>query len=98
LNFLRACQLALRSKGQIMFERFFLRHPRSVGESYGEHFVSAAKFAAIMVAAGVACLVHAFIPGLFVRTGSKAVEKLHDRMGQNRSRLERGRPDDPPSI
>jgi hypothetical protein len=33
-----------------------------------------------MVFAGFACLVHAVLPFLFVRTGSSAIAELHDRM------------------
>ena len=67
-----------------MFERFFLSHPRSVGESYGEHFLMALSFAVNMLAGGLILLVHAVIPGLFVRNGSQLINKLHGRMIQNR--------------
>jgi hypothetical protein len=39
-----------------------------------------------MLVAGLACLVHALIPGLFVKTGSMAIARLHDRMIMNRTR------------
>lgn len=67
-----------------MFEKFFLSHPRSVGESYGEHFLMALSFAVNMLAGGLILLVHAVIPGLFVRNGSQLINKLHGRMIQNR--------------
>jgi len=63
-----------------MFRRLFLDHPHSVDESYGEHQRVALSFAFSMLAAGLACLVHAFVPGLFVRTGSSTIERLHHRM------------------
>ena len=69
-----------------MIERFFILHPRSVGETYGEHLMTAAGFGTTMVAAGLACLVHAVIPGLFAKTGSTAITRLHDRMIANRTR------------
>lgn len=62
-----------------MFE-LFTDHPRSVGETYGEHFLFASSFGARMVAGGLACFVHGFLPFLFVRTGSKTVLALHARM------------------
>jgi len=62
-----------------MFE-LFTDHPRSVGETYGEHFLFASSFGVRMVAGGLACFVHGFLPFLFVRTGSKTVLALHDRM------------------
>ena len=33
-----------------------------------------------MVFAGIACLVHAVLPFLFVRTGSQAIAELNERM------------------
>jgi hypothetical protein len=60
--------------------RSFTEHPASVGESYTEHMARAASFGARMIAAGIACLVHALLPFLFVRTGSRAVSELNDRM------------------
>lgn len=64
------------------FNELFLDHPRSVGESYAEHRRAALSFAWPLLAAGFACLVHAFVPGLFARTGSRTVEGLQARMRQ----------------
>ncbi len=69
-----------------MIERYFLEHPRSVGESYTEHLSTAGLFGATMILAGMACLVHALIPRLFVKTGSAAIARLHDTMVVNRLR------------
>lgn len=66
--------------------RFFTDHPASVGESYGEHWHAAMGFGLRMFAASLACMVHAFLPSLFVRTGSCTVERLYDRMVVNRRR------------
>lgn len=63
-----------------MFDRLFLRHPREVGESYGEHFATAFGFGARMVAGGLACIVHAVVPALCVRTASDTVKSLYGRM------------------
>jgi hypothetical protein len=65
----------------------FTSHPRSVGESYGQHMASAFSFGSRMVAAGVACLLHGLFPFLFVTTGSQTVRHLHDRMITHRSRV-----------
>ena len=70
-----------------MLDRLFLAHPRTVQESYGEHLVVASSFGLTMIAAGMACMVHALGPGLFERPGSRAIQHLHDRMIRNRSRL-----------
>ena len=66
--------------------RAFTEHPASVGESYGEHMGQALCFGTRMVFAGLACLVHAVLPFLFVRTGSRAIAELNDRMVRNRRR------------
>ena len=70
--------------------RLFTEHPASVGESYLEHLGQAASFAARLFLASLACLVHALLPFLFVKTGSAAIAELHDRMVVNRRRHERG--------
>lgn len=73
-----------------MIEKYFLAHPRSVDESYGEHLLAAASFSFDLLRAGLACFVHAIVPGLFVTTGSQAVSRLHDRMVRNRNRTQQG--------
>src|SRR5262245_7233361 len=60
--------------------RLFTDHPASVGESYLQHLLVASGFGMRMVASGLACLVHAFLPFLFVRTGSRCIEQLHSEM------------------
>ena len=69
-----------------MFNRWFLDHPRSVGESYLEHQRNAFWFAARLFGASVASFVHGVIPGTFVHTGSTAVLSLYDRMIVNRQK------------
>jgi hypothetical protein len=64
--------------------RSFTEHPASVGETYLEHLAHAGCFGVRMIAAGVACLVHALLPFLFERTGSVAITELNDRMIVNR--------------
>ena len=58
----------------------FNEHPASVGESYFEHLLNAGYFAARMMLGGMACLIHAVFPFLFVKTGSRTMDKLHRRM------------------
>ncbi|MFD1949974.1 DUF6356 family protein [Sphingomonas arantia] len=65
----------------------FTDHPHAVGETYLEHLRTAAWFAGTMLLAGTACLIHALFPALFVRTGSEAIARLHDRMVVNRTRV-----------
>jgi hypothetical protein len=61
-------------------ERLFTEHPASVGETYGEHLRAASGFAALMLFGGIACFVHALFPFLCVRTGSRCIAQLHERM------------------
>lgn len=63
---------------------FLTDHLDEVGESYWEHMLKAAGFAVAMLLGGVACLVHAALPFLFVTTGSTRVRHLHDVMVENR--------------
>jgi hypothetical protein len=62
------------------FHRWFIAHPQSVGETYTEHFGVASRFGVTMVAGGLACFVHAFLPNFFTRTGSTAVKRLYSQM------------------
>ncbi len=60
-----------------MITRLFLAHPRSVGESYGEHAATGARFGVTMMVGGAACIVHAVLHLLFVRTTSDPVKRLY---------------------
>lgn len=59
-----------------MFDRLFLHHPRSIGESYGEHGRVALGFGFAMIGAGFACIAHALVPALWPRTASDTVKRL----------------------
>jgi hypothetical protein len=65
--------------------KLFTEHPTSVGETYAQHFGQAIRFGTLMVLAGVACILHGLLPFLYVRTGSRAVAQLHERMVINRN-------------
>ena len=70
-----------------MLDMLFLRHPRSVGESYFEHMSAALGFAGRLALAAAACAVHAFVPALCERTGSRIVARLNLAMVSNRRRV-----------
>ncbi len=74
-----------------MLRTLLTEHPASVDETYAEHMGMACSFAARMFTGSIACLVHAFLPFLFVRTGSSMIDELHDRMVVNRQRHAPGR-------
>ncbi len=69
-----------------MLKSLFTAHPASVNETYGEHMTVASGFALRMVLGGFACLVHGFLPFLFVKTGSTVIGELHQRMVTQRDR------------
>ena len=58
----------------------FVDHPRSVGETYREHFAVALGFGLRLIGAGLACLVHACVPAWFTRSGSTAGRALAREM------------------
>ena len=76
-------------------DRWFAEHPRSVGESYAEHFRTAARFGLALISGGVACLAHALVPALFERTGSRTVKQLYSEMTARQPGLKRPAHEDP---
>jgi hypothetical protein len=63
-----------------MFRKLFIDHPQSVGETYFEHQAAALSYAGPLLVAGLAATVHAIIPGLCQKTGSKTIIRLHQRL------------------
>jgi hypothetical protein len=63
----------------------FTAHPASVGQTYGEHFAFALAFGVRMVLGGLAAIVHAVFPFVFITTASRTVDELN-------ARRDRGRP------
>ena len=73
---------------QTTLRRVFLSHPQAVDESYGEHFLFALGFAARLLGAGLAALVHAVIPCLFGTTASRMILEMHDRIARRAHTLQ----------
>lgn len=67
--------------------KLFKQHPASVNESYFEHMAVALSFFIQFLYAAFAALVHAFLPFLFVKTGSKVITELNQRMVISRQRV-----------
>lgn len=63
-----------------MFGRLFVEHPKTLGMSWAEHGIGAVVIGGRMVGAGLACIVHAAVPGLFTETAGRTVMSLHDHM------------------
>ena len=68
-----------------MLDKLLMEHPRDIGETYGEHAGHAVYIGLKMLGGGLACLVHAVLPGLFVRTASEAVDDIQNLMSQRTS-------------
>lgn len=69
-----------------MLQRLFTAHPGSVNETYWEHMAVAAFFSVRLALGALVCLVHAVLPFLFVRTGSRIIAELHETMVAKRPR------------
>lgn len=54
----------------------FTVHPHSVNESYWEHFGFALKFGTKMTLGGLAAMMHAVLPFLFVTAAGKINDEL----------------------
>lgn len=52
-------------------KNIFTEHPHSIGETYFQHMKFACLFGMKMLLGGLACIIHAFLPFLFQKTGSK---------------------------
>ena len=63
-----------------MFKQLFIDHPKSVNETYIQHFFTAMSFSMKLFKAAIACFIHALVPGLCIKTGSKAITELHVKM------------------
>ena len=68
-----------------MLDKLLMAHPRDIGETYGEHAGHAVYIGLRMLGGGLACLVHAVLPGLFVRTASEAVDDIQHLMTKRSS-------------
>jgi hypothetical protein len=63
-----------------ILSRLFTDHPRSVEESYAEHFGVASRFGLTMIWGGLCALVHAVVPGWCVTTASDTILRLNQIM------------------
>lgn len=64
-------------KPRTVLRRLFLDHPDTVGETYSQHLVFAARFGLVMIRGGLGALVHALVPGWCQTTGSDTVARLN---------------------
>lgn len=69
-----------RRPSSAIADRLFLEHPRSLGMSWAAHGAGAVAISLKLVGAGLACLVHAAVPGWFTQTAGKTVADMHQHM------------------
>lgn len=62
-----------------MISRVFLEHPKSVDETYFQHFRFAMRFSFSLFYAAFAALLHAFIPLACEKTASTKIAELYER-------------------
>ena len=65
--------------------RMFVNHPRSLGMSWVGHGIGAMKIGGELLGAGLACIVHAIVPGLFTQTAGKTVTRMYDHMASRKA-------------
>ena len=66
-------------------DALFTDHPRSLGMSWAGHAAGAAKIGGELIVAGVACIIHAIVPGWFTETAGRTVTRMHEHMTQRRA-------------
>jgi hypothetical protein len=66
-------------------DRLFFEHPRSLGMSWAGHGVGALAIGLRLVGAGLACLIHAVVPGVFTQTAGKTVTHMYDHMTRRKA-------------
>ena len=66
-------------------DRLFLQHPRSLGMSWAGHGIGVIVIGGKLVGAGLACLVHAVVPGVFTQTAGRTVTHMYDHMTRRRA-------------
>ena len=60
------------------------QHLIEAGETYFEHLSFAATVGLMALAAGLACLIHALVPGLCTRTASRTIGLLNELLADRR--------------
>jgi hypothetical protein len=66
--------------------RLFLEHPRSLGMSWAAHGSGAFKVGIQLIGAGIAAIIHGFIPGIFGETASGTVTRVYEHIQRTRGK------------
>lgn len=67
-----------------MFKHLFVDHPKTVDETYIEHFGVASSFGVAMIRGGLCALVHAAVPGWCITSASDTIQRLNAIMVEKR--------------
>jgi hypothetical protein len=65
--------------------RLFSEHPRSLGMSWISHGLGALRIGTRLVGAGIACFIHAIVPGWFTQTAGRTVSELYGDMARRKA-------------
>ena len=68
-----------------MIRRIFLDHPKTVGETYWQHFGVATGFGRTMIGGGIKAVLHGLFPNIFQTAGSDTVRQLHAILVEKRT-------------
>ena len=71
---------SITKKSQLKILSFFTDHPKSVGETYIQHFFVAFRFSLKLFMTSIAALIHAFLPALFKKTASRQIKNMYREM------------------
>ncbi|MEL6417868.1 MAG: DUF6356 family protein [Pseudomonadota bacterium] len=63
-----------------IWQRIFVEHPQSVDQTYFQHMRFAAWFAARLLMASGAALIHAICPRLCEKTAGRMIGDMHTRL------------------
>ncbi len=68
-----------------LVDNLFTEHPRSLGMSWAGHAAGAVKIGGQLIGAGLACMVHAIVPGWFTETAGRTITGMYDHMMRRRA-------------
>ena len=68
-----------------LVDSLFVQHPRSLGMSWADHAAGAVKIGGRLIGAGLACMVHAIVPGWFTETAGRTITTMYDHMMSRRA-------------
>lgn len=74
--------------GSASMKNIFTEHPHDIGETYFQHLKFAVYIGFNMIVGGLALLIHAIFPFLFLKTGSRLLFKMTHRFVDRTPRIE----------